>query len=110
MLSSRLKHLRKMNNFTQEEIAKRLGMARTTYSGYESGARDPDPETLKKIADYYGVSVDYLLGRDDSRQYGAFFKALKEKYPGVNIDDPDIQRKLMRLVDLVLEDYQKNQQ
>jgi transcriptional regulator with XRE-family HTH domain len=64
MLSSRLKTLRERSGLTQGELSKKLGMARTTYSGYENGFRNPDPETLKKIADFYEVSIDYILGRN----------------------------------------------
>ena len=41
-----------------------MGIVRTTYSNYESGNRQPDNETLKKLADFYEVTVDYLLGKD----------------------------------------------
>lgn len=62
MGSNRLKSLRKARGWTQEEAAKRLGLIRSTYSNYESGKREPDFDTAKEIADFYGVSVDYLLG------------------------------------------------
>lgn len=67
MLSQRLLELRKEKNLTQQEISKLLKMARTTYSGYENGSREPDNVTLDKIANFYGVSVDYLLGRTDQK-------------------------------------------
>lgn len=69
MFSERLKELRKKNNITQEQVAKHLGVKRSTYSNYEYGNREPDNETLNKIADYFEVSVDYLLGRDGNRGY-----------------------------------------
>ena len=40
-----------------------LGIAQTTYAGYETGRYEPDLETLTKIADYYKISIDYLIGR-----------------------------------------------
>ncbi len=51
---------------TQSEIAKNLGITQRTYSNYESGNRQPDQITLIKIADYFDVTIDYLLGRTDS--------------------------------------------
>lgn len=62
-LGDRLKKLRVNQRISQQELASRLCMNRITYSQYETNRRQPDYETLLKIADYYGVSVDYLLGR-----------------------------------------------
>jgi len=63
--SDRLKELRKEKNLTQEELAKILGISRSTIAGYETERKEPDYETLKKIADFFNVSTDYLLGRTD---------------------------------------------
>lgn len=60
----RLKILRKEKKVTQGEIAKFLGIARTTYANYEQGTRQVDNKTLNKLADFFNVSTDYLLGRD----------------------------------------------
>lgn len=64
MISLRLKELRLRQNLSQGEIADKIGVARTTYSGYENTGREPDFETLMKIVDYYNVSLDYLFMRD----------------------------------------------
>jgi HTH-type transcriptional regulator, competence development regulator len=63
MLTKRLKNLR--GKTTQEEVAACIGISRARYSHYENGRSEPDTETLNKLADYYDVSVDYLLGRTD---------------------------------------------
>lgn len=65
MFGYRLLELRKRKKLTQVEMAKILGVARTTYSSYEQGRRTPDVEIQNKIADFFGVSLDYLHGRDD---------------------------------------------
>lgn len=62
-IGKRMKQLRKKINKTQEEVAKALGIQRITYAQYEIDRRQADYETLKMIADYYGVTLDYLLGR-----------------------------------------------
>lgn len=67
MLPERLKTLRTRKKKTQSDFAKVIGVARTTYAMYEQGQREPDYETLQKIADFYEVSVDYLLGREDKK-------------------------------------------
>ena len=56
----KIRQLRKQHNISQKEFADKMNIAQTTYSGYETEQRAPDIETLKKIADFYGVSLDYL--------------------------------------------------
>ena len=58
-----LKELRKIHQVKQRELAEYLNVTVSTYSRYENGKRQPDYETLLLLADYYAVSVDYLLGR-----------------------------------------------
>lgn len=60
----RLKELRKKENKTQEEIAKFLNMSQVSYGRYELETSEPTIETLCKLADYYHVSLDYLVGRE----------------------------------------------
>ena len=57
----KLKELRKTQNKTQEEMAKELGIKKQNYQNYEIGRRNPNFETLIKIADYFKVSIDFLL-------------------------------------------------
>lgn len=65
----RLIQLRKGTNLYQADMAKKIGVARATYGAYEQGTRQPDFETLKKIADYFEVSTDFLLyGTVDSKR------------------------------------------
>lgn len=56
--------LRKKKGLTQEEIAKFLNLSTTGYSYYEQGKREPNIDILCKLADYYNVSLDYLVGRE----------------------------------------------
>lgn len=60
----RLKALRKQNNMTQKDIAKLTGYQQTLISKWESDEREPDIETLKRLANYFNVTVDYLVGND----------------------------------------------
>ena len=59
----KLKALRVLNNLTQAEVARRIGVTQSTYNYYEKEKTQPDFNTLIKIADLYNVSLDYLLGR-----------------------------------------------
>lgn len=67
MLSERLKQLRNENNLLQKEVAEKLKITTSAYGFYEQGKRTPDAETLNKIAEFYNVSIDYLLGRTNIR-------------------------------------------
>ena len=61
----RLKELRKEKGITQLKLAMDLGLSQNTISRYETGEREADYKTLIMLADYFGVSVDYLIGRTD---------------------------------------------
>lgn len=65
MLTERLAQLRKQYKKTQQDVAAYLGITRPAYTNYESGTREPDNETLQKLADYFDVNTDYLLGRSN---------------------------------------------
>ena len=64
----RIRELRKVKNITMKQLGKIIGVAESTISLYENGKRQPDNDILIKLADYFEVSVDYLLGRDDMPQ------------------------------------------
>ena len=66
-LALRLKQLRLEAGWTQKELAERLRIGRPTVAGYEVGKREPDSQMLGKMADLFGVSIDYLLGRTEVR-------------------------------------------
>jgi methanogenic corrinoid protein MtbC1 len=63
--SSRLRELRTRRKLRQKDLAEKLGVAQTTVANYEQGSRFPGERILERIADFFGVSLDYLLGRAD---------------------------------------------
>ena len=65
----RLKKLRKDRKLTQQRLAIELNMNQNSISRYESGVREADYETLIKLADYFNVSIDYLLERTDNPKF-----------------------------------------
>lgn len=65
MKYTRIRNLREDNDLTQQQVADKLIINRRTYAAYENGINSMTPDTLCKIADLYGTSVDYLLGRTD---------------------------------------------
>ncbi|MGP4061470.1 helix-turn-helix domain-containing protein [Halobacillus sp. H74] len=93
-LGERIKHLRIKENLTQKMLAEKLKIPHQNLSNYERGFRQPDYETLQKIADYFEVSTDHLFGRTsihsevskDSSEFDSLneINRLLEKY---EIDD-----------------------
>ncbi len=63
MFSKNFKDLRKKNGFTQVSFAKKFKVANGTVGMWESGNRTPDVETMSRIADFFNVTIDRLLGR-----------------------------------------------
>lgn len=68
MFGERLALLRKEKKLSQYELADKLGFTRGQIANYEQGKRQPDFETLQKLADFFDTSIDYLLGRTDDRR------------------------------------------
>ncbi len=74
MVYRRIRDLREDSDLKQITLAKYLNCSQVGYSQYELGKRHIPAEVLIKLADYYGTSIDYLLGRTD----------VKTPYPGTN--------------------------
>jgi transcriptional regulator with XRE-family HTH domain len=85
-LGSRLKKEREKRNWSQVYVAKKIGISNAVLSNYERDYRDPDTETLKKLALLYGVKTDYLLGLTDDPS-----PSEEKEYPTV-IRDPELER------------------
>ncbi len=67
MLNERIKQLRTERNLTQVDLAKRLSVSKQAVSNWENDNIQPSIEMLIRIADYFSVSTDYLLGLDDKK-------------------------------------------
>jgi len=64
--SSRLKELRQHNKVSQQELADLLGISTRAWRFYEAGDREPNIHGLITLADFFNVSLDYLVGRSDA--------------------------------------------
>lgn len=60
--ASKLKYAREKTGFTQREVSKETGIAQSTIANYETGRTEPDIENIGILADFYGVSSDWLIG------------------------------------------------
>ena len=79
MFKERLKEIRTENNVKQVELANFLGVRNTTVSAWETGDNEPDLTTVVKIARYFHVTTDYLLGMDDLQNDSVFFTTTQTK-------------------------------
>ena len=77
MNGDKLKNLREKRDLLQKDLSKDLNIATSTIGMYEQGRREPDNTTLKKIANYFDVSTDYLL--DNTKPLSKNEEQLKEK-------------------------------
>ena len=66
--AQRIKQLRKEKNFKQQQLADQFSVKLRTYQGYEYGESYPDVAKLVAIADFFDVSLDYLMGRSEVRE------------------------------------------
>jgi HTH-type transcriptional regulator, competence development regulator len=64
-LGSNIRKLREKENLSQKDFAKKIGISNVVLSRYEKDERKPDYDMLNKIADYFEVTIDYLLGREE---------------------------------------------
>jgi transcriptional regulator with XRE-family HTH domain len=78
-LGNRIRGLRKDKRITQRELAQKLEIDHTTVSKWEADVYEPDTSTLSRLADIFGVSTDYLLGRVNEENSLSFFDG-PEKY------------------------------
>lgn len=107
MIGKRLKSLRKQRGFTMQDISDKLGVARSTYAGYESDYRQPPLEILYQIAELLTTSTDYLLGLTDTPYPKEPTKNAREllsdedlHWDGVPLSDEELKplRELLELV------------
>lgn len=108
--------------------SKKTGISYTYWSILEKGVDPrtqspikPSPDTLKAVARGYKYPYEELMkaagyteGGDISysgefQKYELIIREIKDKYPGVDITDPDVRRKLMKAIDLVLDDYEQKE-
>ena len=106
--AEKLRMLRKQKGLSQGEVARRLHFQRATYGQYEQGRRHPDYETLIKIADFYDISVDYLLGRESFAQVIDIKEALEDPTKSVTWGDQKLsdeeRRKLLAIFRVIWEE------
>lgn len=69
MLGNKIKSLRELKKITQTELSEQLDVSPSTVGMWEQNRRTPDAEMLKRISEFFNVSLDYLLGKTDIKNY-----------------------------------------
>ncbi|MEL7568036.1 MAG: helix-turn-helix transcriptional regulator [Dehalobacterium sp.] len=130
MFGEKLKQLRAKHNLTQQDIAKLLKVSPSTVGMYEQGRRNPDTETIKFLADYFGVTTDYLLSRTnkiksniqipedyarkhpvtkrDIKQYDDFIEQAQTYFMNDEVDVEDKERIFHKITEFFWDAKEKN--
>lgn len=114
ILGTRIKQLRKEKQLSQLDLARHLNISNTTLSQYESGKRIPGDEIKIKIAKFFNVSIDYLLGCTDVRSYNAGTEQIHKNDPRTydrldksGLSEEDI-KKVEEYIDLLKQKYKSD--
>lgn len=106
----RLRKLRKEKGLLQRELAEKLNLSRVAITHYEQGKRFPELDTLHKMADFFNVSVDYLIGRtDDKNNSGIETLAAHRSDDPLNELPEEARKSLEEFKEFILRKYGKRQ-
>lgn len=98
MKANRLKNLRTSREISQKSFAKYLGVSQQTVASWEVGRTEPSNEILKNIADYFDVSTDYLLGRDNVKQNAPLSNEQMKLLTGFNALNDESKRLILEMI------------
>ena len=105
-IANRIALLRKEKNMTQAELAKMVDASREIISKYEKDGVMPSIEMAKKIADAFGVTLDYLVGEGSNSK---FDKKTLKRINDIEAMDNDFKTQLFNIMDAVIRDYKTRQ-
>ena len=100
-----IKNLRKDYNMSQEELSKRLGIARSSVANYENGQNFPNMSVLLKIADVFNCSVDYLIVKSQFKNYKSFEQALKRADAIIDFGDMETKKIITNVLNNIENSY-----
>lgn len=99
MFKDKLKQLRIEKNLTQADVAKALGVSAGTIGNYEQGTRDPQNNEMRnKLADYFDVSIDFLMDKNISNTSDSF---ILEEIERLIKENKELKEKLQKITDIV---------
>lgn len=103
-MNFRLRELREESGLTQKQVGNIIGVKDSAVSKYERMEQQPDYESLIKLADYFNVSLDYLLGRTDERNKNASYTLAAHRENGY---DKPLTEDEKKMVESIIETYRK---
>ena len=108
MLTERLKELRHEKNVLQKDVANYLNITTSAYGFYEKGKRIPDSETLTKLANYFNVSLDYLVGKTNMKNHSNSEEtiALHSDYDYKDLPD-EARKEIENYIEYIKQKYKK---
>lgn len=100
---NRIKLLREEKNLTQQDLADKLGGAKSTIAMYESGSRKPSLDVLNKLSEIFECSIDYIIGKSDTRNSSSIdnnkiLGGLSAKYNKLTDDQKDFVKKTIEML------------
>lgn len=101
MISDRLKKLRLESGLTQQQVATELGVSQPNYRRWEAGERIPKHDTLVKLANYFQVSIDYLLENTDIRGINHFVD-FEEYLREIHVQSFELGQTLSQNLDMLI--------
>lgn len=115
-IGDRIKRLRENlketdKKWTQGYVADKIGIARVTYTAYENGTKTPPPDMIKKLANLYGVSTDYLLGNDEEvdllsdEEIDEEIKKITEELNVWYKDEPENKREKLKMLRKIIKTF-----
>lgn len=105
-IGGRLKMLRLKRRLTLQEVAIKIGLAKSSYAGYESGYRNPPIDKLIAIANLYNVSTDYILRLTDTPDTVEFLQKKYLQWDGINLNEKELEI-VHQVVDLITERHEE---
>ena len=113
MIGLRLKKLREENNISQEQLANKLNVSASSIGMYETDKREPSDEIKTKIAKFFGVSIDYLVGKSDIKNPEQQEDPLGLAKIGFNMKDytppTETQKEQIKsLIEVIMKDNKKD--
>lgn len=110
VFAERLREVRTAKGVSQQKAAKGVGIAESNYQNYEYGQQRPGFETLCRLADYFDVSIDYLVGRTDVPRV-IYSARQQEKFPFAFTRLPaNVQKTLLKLAKQIGELNQRSEE
>lgn len=108
MLGNKIKSLRELKKITQTELSEQLDVSPSTVGMWEQNRRTPDAEMLKRISEFFNVSLDYLLGKTDIKNYSKEYTVALHSDTDYDDLPESAKEEINNFIEYVKQKYKKN--